>query len=145
MCPSSKWAMPVALCVMLSACTTTRSAEPEILEFVGRFIRSVNEANVDDFIACFSENATAFFPSAANAARRTGRAEIRAAVAPTFSQGRPATPVTPRELMISVDRTLAYVTFDGGSGPMHARRTLVLRRTRDDWTIVHLHASNVSD
>jgi uncharacterized protein (TIGR02246 family) len=132
-------------CTALSGCATPRRAEPEIREFVARFVRSVNEANVDEFVACFSEDATAFFPSAANASKRTGRSAIRAAVTPTFAQGAPKDPVTPRELTISLDRDLAYVTFDGGTGTTHLRRTLVLRRVDGAWTIAHLHASNVSE
>jgi uncharacterized protein (TIGR02246 family) len=140
-------AAAVIACAMLSACAAPaqRNVEPEILAFVSRFIRAVNEANVDAFVACFSADATAFFPSEANAQRRKGRDAIRAAVAPTFSRGAPETAVTPRDLTVSVEGNLAYVTFDGGSAAMHARRTLVLRRQNGDWVIVHLHASNVRD
>ena len=133
------------LCVALAGGATPRDHEPEVRDFVTRFVRSVNEANVEDFVACFDTNATAFFPSSANATKRVGRDAIRAAVAPTFRQGPPATRVVPRDLSISTDRNDALVTFDGGSGLLHARRTLVLRRMRDAWTIVHLHASNVSE
>jgi ketosteroid isomerase-like protein len=137
----------VLACATLSSCTSTRPSndEPQILEFVGRFIRSVNEANVDDFVACFSADATAFFPSAANASRRKGHDAIRAAVAPAFARGRPVNPVNPRELTISSHGSLAYVTFDGGNALMHARRSLILRRHKDTWLIVHLHASNVDE
>ena len=142
-----RFATLAMICAMLAACAAPnkRSVEPEILAFVSRFIRAVNEANVDAFVACFAEDATAFFPSEANAQRRKGREAIRAAVASTFSQGPPANAVTPRDLTVSVEGNLAYVTFDGGNAPMRARRTLVLRRQNGDWVIAHLHASNVRD
>ena len=132
---------------MLGACAapSQRSAEPEIVAVVSRLVRAVNDANVDAFVACFAEDATAFFPSEANAPRRTGRGEIRAAVAPTFSQGPPATPVTPRDLTVTVEGNFAYATFEARIVTMHARRTLVLRRHDGHWLIVHLHASNVRD
>jgi uncharacterized protein (TIGR02246 family) len=137
----------VLLCSALFGCAMPRQrdAENEIRAFVARFVRAVNDANVDDFVACFAPDATAFFPSAANAARRSGRDAIRAAVAPTFAQGRPANVVTPRELTINAHGELAYVTFDGGSGSAHARRTLVLRRQSGAWAIAHLHASNLGN
>jgi ketosteroid isomerase-like protein len=129
----------------LTACATVRNDDAEVRELVLRLVRSVNAANVDDFVACFDANATAFFPSSANATRKVGREAIRAAVTPTFSQGPPATRIVPRDLTISADRNVAYASFDGGNGAMHARRTLILRKTRNAWAIVHLHASNVSE
>jgi uncharacterized protein (TIGR02246 family) len=144
----AKWLGTFALiCIALLGCTTPDSgkSDAQIRDFVAHFVRTVNEADAGGFVACFTEDATAFFPSSANAVRRTGRSEIRAAVAPTFAQGRPANVVTPRDLVVSVDRHWAYVTFDGGSGSMHARRTLVLQRQNGAWLIAHLHASNVSE
>jgi uncharacterized protein (TIGR02246 family) len=137
--------MLVVLLGALAGCATSRNDESAVRELVARLVRAVNEANADEFLACFDANATAFFPSSANASRRVGREAIRAAITPTFNQGPPATPVVPRDLAVSVHRDVAYVTFDGGAGSMHARRTFVLRRMPDGWIIVHLHASNVSE
>src|SRR5687767_9947179 len=82
----------VLLWCALSGCAMSpqRETQTEIRDFVARFVRAVNDADVNGFVACFAPDATAFFPSAANASRRSGRDAIRAAVAPTFSQGRPA-------------------------------------------------------
>lgn len=112
---------------------------------VDRFVRSVNEANVDDFVACFAGDATAFFPSPANAMKRSGRDAIRAAVAPTFAQGPPQQPVQARDLTIRIVGETALVTFDAGIGTMHSRRTLVLQQLQAGWFVTHLHASNVSE
>jgi ketosteroid isomerase-like protein len=135
-----------AIALALSACASspTRDSQAEISEFVERFIRSVNEPNVDDFVAAFAADATAFFPSPENASRRVGREDIRRAVAPTFMQG-PGRTVVARDLMIEIAGNTAYVSFDAGVERLHARRTLVLKRVGADWAIAHLHASNVSE
>ena len=140
-------AIAIALALLnLAACAHVEpsASQADVRRFVDRFIRTVNEADVDGFVACFAPNATAFFPSAANAARKAGAAEIRAAVTPTFSRGRPASPVEPRDLEITIDGLTALVTFVAGWNNDVARRTLVLTRASGDWQIVHLHASNSS-
>ena len=133
-----------ALALLLSAagCTAPR-ADSEIRTLVERFVASVNAADVDAFVGFFADDATAFFPSPANAMRRSGLAEIRAAVAPVFAAGKPERPLVPKDVVVTVSGDLALASFDVGSGPMHSRRTLVLRRTGQGWRIVHLHASNV--
>lgn len=138
----NKTAVTLLACALLNGCAAVRDPEAEVREFVDRFIRAVNEPNVDDFVAAFATDATAFFPSPQNAARRNGREDIRRAVAPTFMQG-PGRTVVARDLMIEIEGDIAYVSFDAGVDRLHARRTLVLRREHDAWTIVHLHASNV--
>lgn len=134
---------------LLGACGATSSRahrDPqEVKELLDRFVLSVNEANTDDFVACFASDATAFLPSPANAMRRSGVEAIRAAVAPAFAAGPPAVPVVPRDLTIDVGETYALITFDAGTGKQHARRSLVLHRSNNQWRIQHLHASNVAE
>lgn len=136
------------LIAALLACGCTSLADRDqaaVRQLVDRFVRSVNEANTENFVQCFAPDATAFFPSPANAMRRTGRDAIRVAVAPAFAAGSPAARVEPRDLTIDVEGDAALVTFDAGSGTRHARRTLVLRRSQGQWLITHLHASNVDE
>jgi ketosteroid isomerase-like protein len=62
-----------------------------------------------------------------------------------FAQG-PRTPAAQLgDLVISQQGDFAVASFDAGSGMMHARRTLVLRKVDGQWRIVHLHASNVAE
>jgi uncharacterized protein (TIGR02246 family) len=138
--------LALAVLLMLAGCDVSvgHGDEAAVRSVLDRFVRAVNEANVDEFVACFEEDASAFFPSQANAVRRVGREAIRAAVTPSFALGPPATPVEPRDLTITVEGLQALVTFDGGRGEAHARRTLVLRRRGDRWAIAHLHASNLT-
>jgi ketosteroid isomerase-like protein len=144
--PMNKAVAALWLSLAVSACATppARDAQAEVRAFIDRFIRAVNEPNVDDFVASFAVDATAFFPSPENAARRVGREDIRRAVAPTFMQG-PGRTIVARDLTISVAGDTAYVSFDAGVDRMHARRTLVLRRIDGEWAVAHLHASNVSE
>lgn len=136
----------LVLSFALAACTATpaHDSEGEVRAFIDRFIRAVNEPNVDDFVACFAVDATAFLPSPANAARRIGREDIRRAVAPTFMQG-PGRTVIARDVMMSLTGDTALVSFDAGVDRLHARRTLVLKRVEGQWAVAHLHASNVEE
>lgn len=144
--PSLKPAAAFLLSLALSACAAApaRDSEAEVRAFIDRFIGAVNAPNVDDFVASFAVDATAFFPSPENAARRVGREDIRRAVAPTFMQG-PGRTVVARDLSIDIAGDTAYVSFDAGVDRMHARRTLVLRRIDGEWAVAHLHASNLSE
>jgi uncharacterized protein (TIGR02246 family) len=136
----------VAAIIALTACSTTPGrTDAELRALLDRFIHAVNVADTDNFVACFAPDATAFFPSNASAARRTGIAEIRNAVAPVFAQG-PRTPAARLgDLVITQQDEFAVASFDAGSGTMHARRTVVLRKIEGQWRIVHLHASNVAE
>lgn len=134
--------------VMLPACAgngrpdVRARDEDRIRMLVERFLASVNGADTKAFVGFFADDATAFLPT--NAARRVGVAEIEAAVAPVFDQGPRANPATAGDLRIFISGRLAIATFDAGSGELHARRTLIFDRVKDEWKIVHLHASNVS-
>jgi uncharacterized protein (TIGR02246 family) len=116
----------------------------ELQEALQRFLHAVNSANADAFVASFAEDATAFFPSAANAQRRRGSTEIRRAIEPSFAQGPRNPPAQLSDLVVTVDGDSAIASFDAVDGAMHSRRTLVLQRRQGQWKIVHLHASNVT-
>ena len=82
--------------------------------------------------------------------RANGRAEFEKTFKTVFEQirvGRTAVPymdIQPRALKIQLFGSVAIATFhlDDRVGFVN-RRTIVLRKTRADWKIVHLHASEV--
>ena len=146
-----RFAVLTTIAIALCACTAARThadgdhVDAELRSLLDRFIKAVNLADTDGFVACFATDATAFFPSSASAARRSGIAEIRRAVEPVFAQGPRTSPAHLGDLEITRQGNLAVASFDAGSGVAHARRTLVLRNIEGRWQIVHLHASNVTE
>jgi uncharacterized protein (TIGR02246 family) len=134
------------LLVALTGCASIEgSDEQAVRRVVEDFIAAVNAADAERFTAFFATDATAFFPSNASAARRTGREQLRQAVQPVFAQGPRNPPARCADLVVTVDDSFAVASFDAGSGALHARRTLVFQRRAGRWQIVHLHASNVSE
>ena len=122
-----------------------RDSHADVRIFVERFVQSVNASKTDDFVACFAPDASAFFPSGATAARRTGLDAIRKAVQPVFAQGPRNPPAQLKDLIITTTADMAVASFDASDDVVHSRRTLVLQRMAGEWKIIHLHASNVSE
>ena len=136
----------LGLLLALSGCVSApRGAETEVRRVVEEFLAAVNAADTDRFMDFFAADATAFFPSNASAARRRGIEQIRQAIEPAFAQGPRSPPARSDDLVITLHQGLAVASFDAGSGVLHARRTLVLKRSMSHWWIVHIHASNVSE
>src|SRR5262249_5812641 len=135
----------VALALLLAITVAqAETSDASVRSFVERFVTAVGNSDIDAFMACFAQDATAFFPSATNAERRTGIAAIRAGVAPTFAQAHGRRVVHANDLVITMSGAMAVASFDAGEGALHARRTLVLRKDGESWSIVHLHASNLA-
>ena len=133
----------LALALALCACASTRDSDDAALrQLASDVVQSVNDADLDRFVSFFATDASAFFPSPANRARVRGVDAIRAAVAPAFA-AKPANPLVLKDLEIRSDGDFAVVSFDVGSQNVNSRRTFVVRRFRDGWKVVHLHASNL--
>lgn len=102
------------------------------------------------FIACFADDATAFFPAPEPPERVVGKAAIRSrfqlvfdAIRKGASGGPPDHRLQPQDLqmqMAGVDAAL--VTFHLRNSERLARRTLVFKKVHGVWVIAHLHASN---
>jgi uncharacterized protein (TIGR02246 family) len=139
-------AILIGALLFTSVCATApHENSAEVRAFVARFVQSVNASNTDAFVGCFASDATAFFPSGATAARRTGVDAIRKAVQPVFAQGPRNPPAQLTDLVITIDAGMAVASFDASDGVAHSRRTLVLQKIAGEWKIIHLHASNVSE
>ena len=102
----------------------------------------MNSADLDGLMSLFAPDATVFLPSAATPSRLSGLAQIRAGVSPAL-EGKPTNPLAIRDLLITVDGSMAIATFEIGNPIVHSRRTLVLARTAGEWKILHLHGSNL--
>ena len=122
---------------------------PKDVERVVRdFLVPFSNRDVAAFGRYFSEDATVFFPpsKAAPPGRVQGRSEIERTFKMIFDaypprSDRPATPISPQDLLIQELDGHAVVTFQLGSETARQRRTFVLKRIGDEWKIVHLHGS----
>jgi ketosteroid isomerase-like protein len=125
-------------------------AASQVRETLTRFIRAFDDLDWDTFRLSFDDNATVFYPRGFPE-RASGRGEFEKYFKTVFEQirgGRTAGPymdIQPRALKIQVFGDVAIATFhlDDRVGFMN-RRTIVLKKTKVGWKIVHLHASEVS-
>jgi len=122
-------------------------------QFTGHFLKSFENLDLDEFMSCFSDDATAFFPTPESPDRFDGKAAIRARFAQAFAAIRqnsiashpPYHLLPAKRLSITIlSKDSALVTFELQDSERIARRTLVLVRTKGGWLINHLHASNVA-
>src|SRR5882724_84566 len=114
------------------------------------FIRAFDNLEWDQFRGFFADDATVFYPRGFTK-RASGRREVEANFRKVFEQiraGRTQPPymyLQPRDLQIQRYGDIAIATFhlDDRPGVLN-RRTIVLRRRKDQWKIVHLHASETA-
>jgi len=94
---------------------------------------------------CFYNDATAFFPIAHRTTFLDGKAEIDEAFSNVISKihtaGINSIRLDLEDVKVQRFGDAAIATFHIRDGDL-SRRTLVLRRSHDDWLIQHLHASN---
>ena len=124
-----------------------------VTRLVQRFLQAFEQLDMPNFIACFADDATVFFPPPEPVGRFSGKEAIKTQFGQVFAAVRKASTrssppfhrLVPEDLKVQLldDRT-AVVTFQLSNANRSARRTLVLEKLRNAWLIVHLHASNVS-
>jgi ketosteroid isomerase-like protein len=128
------------------------SDQQEIEQATTHFLTSFENLDMPAFIACFTDDATAFFPAPEPPERVTGKAAIRSrfqlvfdAIRKSASAGPPYHRLEPQDLQIqSLSADTAVVSFHLRNSERIARRTLVMKKVRSTWLIAHLHASNFS-
>jgi ketosteroid isomerase-like protein len=118
--------------------------------FTGEFLHAFEDLDMKQFIACFADDATVFFPMPEPPERVQGKQAIQqrfehvfASIRSTAKSGPPFHHLSPEDLTIQLlpGRT-AVVSFQLRNAERIARRTLVLTKTNGQWIIIHLHASN---
>lgn len=110
-----------------------------------RFITGFSGLDLEEMMACFTDDATAFFPIAHRTTFIDGKKEIAEAFSEVLSKIRAAgldrIRLDPEDVNVQQIGDVALVTFHIRDDDL-SRRTLVLRRMRDGWFIQHMHASN---
>jgi len=117
----------------------------EIQETLDRFLRAFSELRLHDMAACFTEDATAFFPIAHHRPRLEGREAIEEAFAIVLERikasGATRLSFEPEDVRIKTMGDAAIATFHLRDDVL-CRRTFFMRRVGDGWGIEHMHASN---
>jgi uncharacterized protein (TIGR02246 family) len=120
--------------------------------FTREFLHAFENLDMKQFIACFTDDATVFFPMPEPPERVQGKQAIQqrfehvfASIRSTAKSGPPFHHLAPEDLAIQVvPGETAVVSFQLRNTPRIARRTLVLTKMNGQWLIIHLHASNTS-
>lgn len=109
------------------------------------FLNAFAQFQLDEMMAWWADDATAFFPAEHQRERLGGKAAVRAAFAQLIARQQAAGMM---QLTISVEDMqeqesgdVAVISFHLCGEPL-CRRTFVLRHGADGWRIAHLHASN---
>jgi ketosteroid isomerase-like protein len=119
--------------------------------FTRKFLRAFEDLDMQQFIACFADDATVFFPMPEPPERVQGKQAIQqrfervfATIRGSAKSGPPFHHLAPEDLSIQLmPGGTAVVSFHLRNEERIARRTFVLTKTNGKWLIVHLHASNV--
>ena len=118
--------------------------------FTRTFLRAFENLDMQQFIACFADNATVFFPMPEPPERVDGKQAIQqrfervfSSIHSTAKSGPPFHHLAPVNLKIQMmSGQTAVVSFQLRNSERIGRRTLVLIKTNGQCFILHLHASN---
>lgn len=110
------------------------------------FIGAFNALDRARFDPMFADDVTLFFPSPPFEVRRVeGKAAVLGWFGKLFDMARARSGklnIQPVDLMVQDYGAVAVVTFHLNGGDNVGRRTLILRKDKAAWKIVHLHASS---
>lgn len=114
---------------------------------MANFMDALNALDVEGMDAAFTDDVTAFVPTA-QADEVVGRAAVTRIFRVFADRTRLSTPrlnLVPENEQITASRNLAVVTFQirDKAPPVTHRRTFVFRRVGDRWLISHFHASDL--
>jgi phosphohistidine phosphatase SixA/ketosteroid isomerase-like protein len=123
-------------------------AESEVRAAMSRFLDALNALDVTRMDAAFTDDVTAFVPTA-RPDEAVGRPAVTAIFRAFADRLRPSTPrlnIAPEDERVSASSTLGVVTFQvrDKDPSVTRRRTFVFRRTGDSWLISHFHASDIT-
>jgi uncharacterized protein (TIGR02246 family) len=128
-----------------------QSADRAAIEaFTRKFLHAFEDLDMKQFIACFADDATVFFPTPEPPERVHGKQAIQqrfervfASIRSGTKSGPPFHHLDPEDLSIQLTPgQAAVVSFHLRNEERIARRTLVLANTNGHWLIFHLHASS---
>jgi ketosteroid isomerase-like protein len=118
--------------------------------FTRKFLRAFEDLDMKQFIACFADDATVFFPMPEPPERVQGKQAIQqrfelvfASIRSSARSGPPFHRLAPEDLSIQLmPGQTAVVSLHLKNEERIGRRTLVVTNSNGRWLILHLHASN---
>lgn len=122
----------------------------EVTKATQSFVKAFINFDWKNFRNSFSSDATIFFPSWEEGKRRIGRKEIEETWLEIFPEFIDSTKkfdlkIDPKNIFMQLYSNTAIVTFHLVPKDNYlSRRTLVFIKEKEEWKIVHLHASSVS-
>jgi uncharacterized protein (TIGR02246 family) len=154
----SKSTIVLAMALVVPASPLAGAIEPDesadraaIEAFTRKFLQAFEDLDMKQFIACFADDATVFFPMPEQPERVQCKQAIQqrfeqvfASIRSTAKSGPPFHHLAPEDLAIQLmPGQTAVVSFHLRNAERIGRRTLVLTNANRQWLILHLHASNV--
>lgn len=142
----------IAIAVANVASTALADAMPchakqELCSFFQGYIDAFNTRDWERFRATFAEDISVMFDRPIPPERRDGRASVEEVFRGGFpAPGQPSRalprPIEPQNLLVQELGESAVISFHlRGPGEV-ARRTVVLRKTKKGWRVIHIHASS---
>jgi hypothetical protein len=144
-------ALPLA--IGAQSTQSVRADSAAVATALSRFLVAFENLEWEPFRTAFADSATVFHPAASMPGRVTGRAAIDSTFRDVFADirahatsGPPFHRLSPVDLRIQpLAPGIVLVTFELRNTERLARRTVVFRRERAGWRIIHLHASNIAN
>ncbi len=116
---------------------------------VMHFIAALDNLDVDGFLACFTEDASMFFPHRSDIHRIDGREAMRQPLKQKFDMARSRLSGPPylhlealRTRVQMLDENSAVVTWETDRASHIGRRTAILQKIGGGWFFASYHASN---
>ena len=123
----------------------------EVTKATQNFVKAFINFDWKNFRNSFSSDATIFFPSREEGRRRIGQKEIEETWLKIFPEFIDSTKkfdlkIDPKNIFMQLYGNTAIVTFHLVPKDNYlSRRTLVFIKEKEEWKIVHLHASTLSE
>ena len=123
------------------------SGRPEVCAFFQHFVTVFNERDWSQFRACLADSITVMFDSPEQPERKNGREAVEKMFRPLFpdsgvAPGKNRFQIKPDNVLVQDLGEVVVLSFHLRQPGTLARRTLVVRKSKDRWEIVHIHASS---
>ncbi|MBS1600991.1 MAG: nuclear transport factor 2 family protein [Bacteroidetes bacterium] len=116
------------------------------------FVDALRNLDADQLKNYFSNDATVFFPpSAMVAGRIKGRDSIMVVFKSFFDRvkknrsGPPYLDIDPQKIQTDIVGNMAITSFELIDPDAISRRTVVMKKEKNNWLIFHLHASKINN
>jgi ketosteroid isomerase-like protein len=133
-------------CAVPMHVASAQAPEQAVRSAMANFMDALNALDVERMDAAFTDDVTAFVPTA-QADEAVGRAAVTRIFRTFADRLRPTTPrlhLVPEDERGEASSSLGVVSFQvHDATPITHRRTFVFRRVGDRWLISHFHASDV--